>query len=144
MASRTTPKKDRSDEIKKLCADIDLGRMDDHVGPLFNTIRKRMGEQMVGLPWYVTVGDVTFGMDDMSLMSLAAVEEETGRTWHVVHPETSAREYKAIVAAHLSIDRGWPDERVVELLRSIKGQSDIVASISFGVVKPDPFVISGT
>jgi hypothetical protein len=143
--ARTTPKKDRADEVKKLVAEIDMGRLDQWSGELFNALRRRMGEQMVGLPWWVTLPDGhCFGIDDMSLSALVMAESESGRSWHVLHPETSAREYRALVAAHCIEDRGWSEAQTIELLRSIKDMSAIKDSITFSVVTPDPFVASGT
>jgi hypothetical protein len=141
---RTTPKKDRSEEAAKVAVEIVAGRWDNHLEELFKALRNRMGEQLVGMPWWITLPDGhCFGIDDMSLAALVVAERESGRSWHVLHPETSAREYRALIAAHCLEDRGWTEAQVIELLRSIKTMSQIKDSITFSVVMPDPFAVSG-
>jgi hypothetical protein len=124
-------------DLKKVAADIDLGRHDRNLGDLFNAMRRRMGEQLVGLPWRITVGGVSFTMDDMSPLALAEVEEITGRSWLSVNPEESAIVFKAVVVSHLVADLEWAEPDVIELLRGLKG-SDLVAAISRDEVWPDP------
>lgn len=124
-------------DLKKVAAEIDLGRHDGNVGDVFNAIRKRMGEQLAGLPWRITLDGVSFTMDDMSPLALAEVEEITGASWLTLNPETSAVVFKACVVSHLVIDEQWPEPDVIELLRKLKG-SDLVAAISRDEVWPDP------
>jgi hypothetical protein len=124
-------------DLKTVAAHIDLGRHDGNLGDLFNALRRRMGEQLAGLPWRITVGKVSFTMDDMSPLALAEVEEITGASWLTLNPETSAVVFKAITVAHLVIDEGWPEADVIELLRKLRG-SDLVAAISRDEVWPDP------
>ena len=124
-------------DLAMVAADIDLGTHDGNLGDLFNALRRRMGEQLAGLPWRITVGKVSFTMDDMSPLSLAEVEEITGASWLTLNPETSAVVFKACVVAHLVIDEQWTEPDAIELLRSLKG-SDLVAAISRDEVWPDP------
>jgi hypothetical protein len=124
-------------DLARVAADIDLGTHDGNLGDVFNAIRRRMGEQLAGLPWRITIGGVSFTMDDMSPLSLADVEEITGASWLTLNPETSAVVFKACVVAHLVIDLEWPEADVIALLRSVKG-SDLVAAISRDEVWPDP------
>ena len=124
-------------DLAHVAADIDLGAHDGNLGDLFNALRRRMGEQLAGLPWRITGGKVSFTMDDMSPLSLAEVEEITGASWLTLNPETSAVVFKAVTVAHLVIDKQWDEPDVIELLRSLKG-SDLVAAISRDEVWPDP------
>lgn len=124
-------------DLRKVAADIDLGRHDGNLGDLFNAMRRRLGEQHGGLPWRITVGKVSFSYLDMSSVALAEVEELSGANWLVVHPESSAVVFKACVVAHLTIDEDWPEPDVIALLKSLKG-SDLVAAISYDEVSPDP------
>lgn len=126
----------------KLCAEIDMGRHDGNLGDLFNAIRKRLGEHMVGMPWRIEIKPakgkaVRFGADDLSLKAMALAEELGARSWKTLDPEHSAVEYKAIVVAHLVEDRGWTELQVMDTVGAMT-MDDLVASISFGEVWPDP------
>lgn len=124
-------------DLSRIAAEIDMGRHDGNLAGLFNALRRRMGEQLAGLPWRIGIGGVSFTMDDMSPLSLAEVEDITGRSWLALNPEESATVYKAIVLAHLVIDRDWPEKDALDALRAMKG-SELVASISRDEVWPDP------
>ena len=129
--------------LAMVVADIDLGTHDGNLGDVFNAVRKRMGEKLAGLPWRITIGDLSFTMDDMSPLSLAEVEEITGASWLTLNPEVSAKVYKAVVLAHLVVDLCWTEGDALDALRSLKG-SELVASITRDEVWPDPKDISAS
>lgn len=133
----STVSDDKGYDLSTVAAHIDLGRHDGNLGDLFNALRRRMGEQLAGMPWRITLDKATFTMDDMSPLSLAEVEEITGASWLTLNPEASAVVFKACVVSHLVIDEQWPEPDVIELLRGLKG-SDLVAAISRDEVWPDP------
>lgn len=139
------PKETFEDEVKRLTALLDSGRLTDaQQAAIFTVWRNRLGEQMSGLPWTITIGTVVICAEDLSLLAYDEVEQITGHTWATCDPENSAQMYRAIVAAHLVIDRGWPQDDVSDLLRSLKGQTAISASISRSVVSPAPFAVSAS
>lgn len=134
------------EDKQRLAAEIDLGLHDGDLGDIFNAVRRRMGEHMVGLPWRVTVVDkmgqrVSFGVADMTLKSMALAEELGARSWHSLNPEFSAVEFKAITVAHLTADKGWTEAQVIATIGAMT-MDDLVAAISYDEVSPDPFVSS--
>lgn len=130
------------EDKQRLAAEIDLGLHDNALGDLFNAIRRRMGEHMVDLPWRVTIADpmgqtVSFTLADMTLDSMVMAEQLGARSWHSLNPEVSAVEFKAITAAHLTVDRGWSDNQVVASVGKMT-MDDLVAAISYDEVSPSP------
>lgn len=128
---------DEKPNLDKIAAEIDMGRHDGELDAIFNAIRRRMGENLVDFVWTITVGGVSFGIADMSLMSLEATEVAIGNSWQMLNPETSAVEYKALLVCYLTHDVGWSVGDIETLVLKL-GMDEIIESIDWVEVNPSP------
>ena len=131
-------------DLAKVAADIHLGRHDGNLEPIFDALRHRMADQLIGLVWWIDLGEVgTFELSDMTGNALEAAEHAMGKSVHALNPEASITEWKALVAAWLLNDCGW-DERAIGDLVQGYNMDDIVASVHWREASPHPFDTSAS
>ncbi len=131
-------------DIAKVAADIDMGRHDDDLGPIFDALRRRMGQNLVDFSWRIDLGDVgAFELEDMTGLALEAAEHAMGKTMHSLNPEHSVREWRGLVAAWLLNDKDWTEDAIEDLVRSYNVDR-IVESVSWRVAGPAPKGTSGS
>lgn len=102
-ARATKPKQATKEQVKKLVAEIKMGRWDAHIELINDQFRMRLIDQKASIRWLIRTPSEWIGQDwcgqsvilmtedDLTMGELVAVERRTGKPWGAIHPALSGQ-----------------------------------------------------
>ena len=159
IASNTRPgppKQANKAQVKKLIAEIKLGRWDAHIETLNEQFRLRLIDQKATMRWLIRLPEGWKGQewcgqeavlvteDDLTIGEMRAVERRTGKPWGAIHPALSADNFAELIRVRM-ISRGVKaadadamiDELPVNAAADLIGEYGLAGDPKAAVSEPD-------
>jgi hypothetical protein len=136
---KAAAKKPTTVDVDKFMQEVALGRHDDRLGELMQSVGSQALQTRTMIRWRLTLGDLVVDEDNLTLLEAERCEKLTGQSWHALDPRRSASTCAAIMQAAIECRDGVSSAEARERLApvTVKAWADDV--FSEYTVSPAPF-----